>query len=192
MFGKPISDEQRFLMTELVKDVRKILKSSGSLKSGAKLVVHTPDSFDYCFEVGLDVREWMKAGVIDGVVGGGDFRLRPWRELVTECRKYAVAAFAGLSTPRLQDHRQWRLEAIEAWDAGVDGVATFNMFRPGSNLLQFLDKPKLMKTMPSIKRYKLEPDQAKKIGSLATLLKGGEKHLHPELRERWINPPKGI
>lgn len=61
-------DEGRKIMTAWVGEVYRAVKSSGPAR---ELVIRIPASLEGCYSVGLDVREWIRQGIADAVVGQG-------------------------------------------------------------------------------------------------------------------------
>ena len=101
------------------------------------IAVRVPDDADYCREMGLDVDQWMKEGLIDMLITTGYFRLHDWRESVAWAHKYDVCIYPALTDPRVrgegEQHRRssedaYRARAAKAWAAGADGVYCFNLY----------------------------------------------------------------
>jgi hypothetical protein len=192
--GTPITDQQRGLMTEMMQRIQARLRDHQRRRGKRiQIGVHVPDSVDYCFALGLDLEEWMRLGIPDLVIAGGDFQLQPWEHIVGACRRYRIPVVASFSALSITfDPAVWRQEALWAWEAGVDGVATFNFFHPDHPLFRELHDPELLRKLPRKDRYRLSPLNQKMIGSLTTLLKDGESYLHGEIREKWINLPPNL
>ncbi|MEM1443455.1 MAG: hypothetical protein AAGF67_14000 [Verrucomicrobiota bacterium] len=190
--GKSVPQASANLMTSLVAKIRRLLDETAK-ESGRthRLIVRIPDSIDFCREIGLDVTAWLKQGLPDLIVAGGDFQLRPWSEIVESCHKHNKPVLASLNATSIGfDPKAWRQLALDAWEQGVDGIATFNFFHPDHSLMDQLHDPEKCRSNPRIDRYELSPLNQKMIRSLSTLVKGGERFLHPSIRERWINPPE--
>jgi len=123
------------------------------------LAIRVPDSVGYCREIGLDVEQWLKDGLIDLMVASGYFRLNPWAASVELGHKYGVKVFACLSETRLRDPEArktrastacYRARALNAWRAGVDAVYLFNSFNPTSPLWRELGDPAMLQTMERV------------------------------------------
>lgn len=192
--GVPIADSQRKVLTDMMATIDHVLKTHEKRKGRQiRLAVHVPDSVDYCHAIGLDLIEWMKRKIPDLVVAGSDFQLQPWSHIVAACREHETPVAASFSALSITfDPEVWREEALQAWEAGVDGIATFNFFHPDHQLLRQLHDPGLLKRLPRKARYSLSPLNQKMIGSLATLLKDGEDYFDDKIRQKWTNPPPGL
>ena len=113
------------------------------------IAVRLPDSLGYCRAVGLDLHRWLEEDLIDILVVGGYFWLQEWERSVELGRKYDIPVYPSLSGSRLGgyrvapvlDHQEgkhpesllarrtapaYRAHALNAWDAGVDGIYVFN------------------------------------------------------------------
>ncbi len=137
MLGQNASPRSLQYMTRLIEDIRRMTESV-STKRGRPLLIaiHIPDSLDYCKAIGLDARSWLEKELVDIVVGGGYFQLEPWENLVAIGKQYNVPVYpcfeARLIVPKAQmendDYiiKRFRAAALEAFDAGLGGIYTFN------------------------------------------------------------------
>ena len=149
-WGKTIKPEEREAMTDLWRRVRKMTEEIGMRRGRPILIaVRVPDSVGYCQAVGLDLSTWLDEDLIDIMVVGGYFWLQPWERSVELGRKYGVPVYTSLDGSRvgaaarapvlghqegkrprsLLDRRSeaaFRAHAMNAWDAGVDGIYLFN------------------------------------------------------------------
>ncbi|HOE61782.1 MAG TPA: alpha/beta hydrolase family protein [Candidatus Latescibacteria bacterium] len=137
------SDEERAMMTDLVRDIRKILDARGAQKGRRLLLsVRTPDSAAYCHAVGLDVERWMKEKLIDVWCGSGYFRLCPWKESAEFAHRYGVKYYASLDESRIERHcarlklprldgrnsrENFAARVAAATEEGCDGIVFFNI-----------------------------------------------------------------
>jgi hypothetical protein len=136
--GLVATREQLDLMTGMVKQIRDMTETIGMAKGKPIVVlVRIPDSVDYCRAVGIDIETWMKQGLIDIIVGSDYFRLNPWRYLAAVGHSCGVQVYAGLSESRVNDEhpllkRQqnavYCARSAAAWQAGVDGIYSFNEY----------------------------------------------------------------
>ena len=117
----------RKTMTEWVRRVYEEVKKSGADR---ELVIDVPVSIEGSFSVGLDVREWIRQGIVDVLIGvAGVFRgLGDFRPLVeaakgSDCRIHAAIG-STVDSDRLHDAtiELMRAEATNYWAQGVDGV----------------------------------------------------------------------
>ncbi|MBL7699910.1 MAG: hypothetical protein JNK79_17210 [Chitinophagaceae bacterium] len=139
--GDIASAEQIAMITDMVKQIREMTEKVGMKKGKPILLgVRIPDSYQYCRGIGIDLEGWMKDGLVDMVVGGSYFRLNPLKYLIDEGRKYNVKVYADLSETRVQNEHPlmfrkqnavyYRSRAAAAWEAGVDGIYSFDEYTP--------------------------------------------------------------
>lgn len=157
---QPVGDEERALMTALVRDVRRDLDAAAR-RHGRPLTlsIKVPDSVSYCREIGLDVERWLAEGFVDFLVPGGYFQINPWRESVALARRHGVKVHVCLPESRVRDEagkaergslEALRGRALAAWAAGADAIEMFNHFDPSSALWRELGDPALLRTRPKI------------------------------------------
>ena len=157
---QPVGDEERALMTALLRDVRRDLDAAGRRRGRYLLLaIKVPDSAGYCREIGLDLERWLADGLVDLLVPGGYFQLNHWSETVALAHKYNVKFYACLPESRVRDEagkkaraslESLRARALQAWTAGADGIEMFNHFDPQSPLWRELGDPALLRTLPKI------------------------------------------
>ncbi|MBL9202419.1 MAG: hypothetical protein JNL39_18050, partial [Opitutaceae bacterium] len=157
---QPCGDEERALMTQLIRDVRADLDAAMRRHGRAlTLAVKVPDSAGYCRDLGLDVERWLAEGLVDFLVPGGYFQLSQWSESVALARQHGVKIHASLPESRVRDEagakgrasiESLRARALAAWAAGVDGIEMFNHFDPTSPLWRELGDPALLRTLPKV------------------------------------------
>jgi hypothetical protein len=184
MTGQPVPQSSCDLMTDLIRRVRAMTERVG-LERGRPLLIaaRVPDSTGFAKAIGLDLEAWLADGLIDMVVGGGYFHLEPWESLVALGKKHGTPVYACLSGSRIvsaanpeatnaDNAARWHAEAKLAWDAGVDGIYTFNLFNPKSDLFRQLGSPAtLMKLDGPLKPIAGDPK------SMERWLKGGSGFL---------------
>ncbi|MBN1343137.1 MAG: family 10 glycosylhydrolase [Phycisphaerae bacterium] len=153
-WGEACGQEELDQMTSLVRRVQE-MTGRVAVKRGHPILVaaRTPDSVEYCRNMGLDVERWMKEGLIDLWVTSGYFRLSPLEENVQLAHKYGVPIYPCLSETRMRDKEAgkirgslgcYRGRAMNVWDSGADGVYMFNYFNPKSTLWRELGDPKVL------------------------------------------------
>jgi hypothetical protein len=157
---QPVGDEERALMTALLRDLRRDLDAAGRRRSKYLLLgVKIPDSVGYCREIGLDIERWLADGLVDLLVPGGYFQLNHWTESVALARRHNVKIFACLPESRVREKEgaaqrasleALRGRALQAWAAGVDGIEMFNHFDPKSPLWRELGDATLLRTLPKV------------------------------------------
>ena len=120
-------DGGRKTMTEWVRRVYEVVKNSGPDR---ELVIDVPVSLEGSFSVGLDVREWIRQGIVDVLIGAARIyrALRDYRPLVeaakgSDCRIHAAVG-SRVDSDRLDDAtiEMMRAEVTNYWSQGIDGV----------------------------------------------------------------------
>jgi hypothetical protein len=157
---QPVGDEERALMTGLLRDIRRDLDAAGRRRGKFLLLsVKVPDSAGYCRELGLDLERWLAEGLVDLFVPGGYFQLNHWSESVGLAHRHGVKLIACLAESRVRDKEaaaqrnsleSLRARALQAWTSGADAVQMFNHFNPKSPLWRELGDPGLLRTLPKI------------------------------------------
>jgi len=171
------------MMTGLVARVRAMADEVGRQRGRPVLIaVRVPDSVRYCKAIGLDLEAWLERDLIDLLIGAGQIHVEPWKNLVALGKRYDVQVYAGLSPARLEprsgdkalDLPLWRGEALRAWEAGVDGISTFNVFDPESAVFREIGDPFVLRRLP--RRYEFIPGKAGYLNRL----KGGTRYVVPD------------
>ncbi|HPO15935.1 MAG TPA: family 10 glycosylhydrolase [Candidatus Hydrogenedentes bacterium] len=152
MTGKPVTQEDCNLMTELLRRVRAMTVEIAEQRTRPVLIaVRVPDSLGFAKGVGLDVERWLQEDLVDIVTGGGYFQFEPWEHLVALGKKYDVPVYAGLSGSRIRADKEgaddaslWHEQAALAWHAGVNGIYVFNRFNPKDPLFWSLGNPETL------------------------------------------------
>ena len=159
LHGKPATAENRKQMTEVIRRIREIADKHALRRGHPILVtVRVPDSVEYCKDAGLDIEQWLKDGLIDMMTVSGYFRLNPWKSSVELGHRYDVPVYAGLSESRITKPKrkfknspeEYRGRAFAAWNEGVDGVYTFNLFKPTSQVFSEIGAPEALAQMDKI------------------------------------------
>ena len=130
-------EEGREIMTGWIGCVYDMVKESGS---GRELVLRIPASIEGCLEAGLDVREWLRRGIVDVLIGqtfstpellDSTVDFRPLVEAAGEtgCRVHA-AVHSHVDSDRLAEAtiEMIRGAACNAWAQGVDGLYLAHWF----------------------------------------------------------------
>jgi hypothetical protein len=131
-------------MTDLVRRIRALTEAEGARRGRPILVaMRVPDSVEYCRAIGLDLERWLADGLFDLFVPAGYFQLNPWEYSVSLGHKHGVRVYPSLDESRVQDPKaralrmtleSYRGRALNAWQAGADGVYLFNSFDPKSQI----------------------------------------------------------
>jgi len=149
LFGKTAQPEHVEMMTELVRQVRQVARQAGRKRGrDMTVLVRVPDALDLCLRIGLDVATWLKEGLLDILVPGDYQHLTDWKQSVELGHRHNVQVYPCISTTRIRgraaggvsiteaQNQAWRAEAMNIWDAGADGIYTFNLFEPHSELFR--------------------------------------------------------
>lgn len=152
-WGKEVTQEERNALTKFMRRVHKMTQEV-SLKRGRPVLisVRVPDSAEYCNAIGIDLERWLEEGLIDLLVVGGDILLSPWEESVALGHKYNVPVYPCLTyegrkqkwfewTGRRSTPEAYRARAMNAWNAGADGIYLFNLFNPRAPQWRELGEP---------------------------------------------------
>ncbi len=142
--GTATADELDAL-TAFMARVRAMTEEVG-LRRGRPILVaiRVPDSVDFCRAAGLDLDRWLADGLADILITTDYFVLNPWSYSVALGHRHQVAVYAGLSESRVTGATGFQRNAVEtyrgraaaAWLAGVDGIYTFNLFNPKSQVFR--------------------------------------------------------
>lgn len=136
--GGIASQKEVDMLTDMVREIRKVTEEAG-MKRGKPILVLTrvPTSPEYAKQAGVDIEQWIDEGLVDIVVGSDYFRLDFWQNFAKLGEGKNVKMYAGLSESRVRDEhpllvRQqnavFRARAAAAWEAGLDGMYSFNEY----------------------------------------------------------------
>jgi hypothetical protein len=121
------SSKNAAMMTELMRSVKAILDRTGK-ERGRKLYFHARviPGIDACYERGLDVRTWVKEGIVDAITPGCGYMtvsldLAPWLDLVRDRNVYIYPSINHWRTT--EETRAW---ASLMYKRGAHGVNLFN------------------------------------------------------------------
>jgi len=163
--GRDCGQEERDMMTRLMRRVRKMTEQAGLTRGRPILIaIRVPDSIGYCSAIGLDIVRWLEEDLVDILVPGGYYRFSPWQVTVELGHKYNVPVYPCLSESRTRYHgldrgeaasvrnslEGYRARAMNVWDAGADGVYIFNFFNPLSPLWRELGDRESLQTMDKV------------------------------------------
>ena len=117
---------QRYLMTDLVRQVRNKLDHEGErVGRDLSLAVRVPPTLNDCLRIGLDAEEWMQQGLVDLLIGGGGFIpfAMPIRSFVEAARGTSCKVFGCFEALRpTLDEDVMQALAARYWEAGVDAL----------------------------------------------------------------------
>jgi hypothetical protein len=139
----------RPIMTEWIRRVYEAVKQSGSDR---ELAIRIPSSLEGCYSVGLDVREWIRQGIVDVLIGqnfsGPELvdQMANFRPLVeaakgSNCRVHA-AIHSHVDSDRLGEAtiEMVRAAACNYWAQGVDGLYLAHWFSNWPYQASFYEK----------------------------------------------------
>lgn len=157
-YGTPCSQQDRDMMTDLMRRVRQMARAEGAKrKRPILLAIRVPDSVEYCRQIGIDLEKWLQEGLVDLLIPSGYFQLNPWEYSVALGHKYGVKVYPSLDESRVHDKAAnvlrrsiaaYRGRSQNVLNSGSDGVYLFNY----SDL--FKTKFSLMKSMGSLDTLK--------------------------------------
>jgi len=149
--GQPdAGQENRDKMTALVRRLRKMTEEVG-MRRGRPIVVaaRTPDDVEMAKAIGFETPLWLEEGLIDILIVGAAWRIRPWRESVELGHSHGVPVYA-CAIESGAPHEVIRGRALAAWAGGVDGIYTFNEFDPKSLVWNELGDPEKLQQLDRI------------------------------------------
>jgi hypothetical protein len=152
--GTACNDDERGLMTELIRRIRAMTEVEGRRRGRPLLVaIRVPDSVEYCRAIGIDLERWLAEGFVDLLVTGGYFQLNPPAYSAALARRHGVKFHPSLDESRVRDEASRKLRgttaayrgrALAAWQAGADGMYLFNAFNPRDPIWRELGAPALL------------------------------------------------
>lgn len=158
--GLPAEPGHLEAMTGFMRRVHAMVLDVGTDRGRPILVaVRVPEAVAICRHLGFDIERWLAEGLVDVLVPGGYFQLLPWRDSIDLGRAHGVPVYPCISASRLRErvshaldreHLLWRAEALNIWEAGADGVYTFNFFDRGADIYHDLADPDRLRRLPRI------------------------------------------
>ncbi len=159
--GFPAGDEERACMTDLMRKIQTLIREIGMTRGRPLLVaVRTPDDVAYCNTIGLEIERWMAEGLIDIFIPSAYIRLNSWEYSVRLAHQYGVKVYPGLSESRVggghhadplrSSDECYRARALNAWDAGADGVYVFNLFDPHRRIWSEMGEPEVLQRLDKL------------------------------------------
>jgi len=177
--GGVATDEEREMMTDLIRRVRAMTEEVGMQRGRPILVsVRVADSVEFDRGMGLDIERWLEEGLVDILITTGYFTLNPWEYSVELGHRYDVPVYPCLSDSRVRGETRFRRasvggyrgRAMNAWAAGADGIHTFNLFSPTSAIFREVGDPQAMAGLDKLYFATVRD------GSANSWLVGGEQH----------------
>ena len=162
MFRTEEAYSNRYLMTELIREVKSRLIQTGKEKNrDLKLAVRVPPTLDDSERVGLDVRRWIKEELVDIVIEGIGFIPfdTPVEEFVKATKGTNCLIYGCIEMTRQADPLTLRALAYRWLNAGAAGVYLYNFYTmsPEWNDKTFNELTNLEVLSKLDKRYELAP-----------------------------------
>jgi hypothetical protein len=159
--GLPVTHEDRNGMTDLMRSISDMVEKKGRKRGRPFLVAaRTPDDVDYCNTIGLEIERWMEEGLIDIHIPSGYIKLTSWEHSVRLGHEHDVEVYPGLSESRVGGGHHanrlrasdecYRARALNAWEAGADGVYIFNLFDPHRQIWKEMGEPERLQGLDTI------------------------------------------
>lgn len=157
--GRPVELPHLEMMTEFIRRIRRMTEEVGLRRDRPLLIsCRVPCRAGICREIGLDIEKWLNDSLIDIVVASIEFEpfTGPISELVKLGHQHDVPVYADISQnfslnwEALNFVEGWIGAAMNAWNAGVDGIYTFNLFDINSPVYRIVGEPVMMETRDKV------------------------------------------
>ena len=136
---QPVEPRHIAMMNDFMRRVRKMTERVGQERGRPLLVAaHVSANVSRCLGIGLDVVTWLRDDLCDILVVGSGYAPRAMapqvREMVEFAHPYNVPVYGCISNSGMSAKRgnasveAWLGAAMNTWQAGGDGVCTFNLF----------------------------------------------------------------
>ncbi len=136
---RPVTAEHVALMNDFVRKTRALGEQAAARRGRPFLIsCRVPLSVECCLAIGLDLNTWLEEDLVDILVLGGDLgpmsMAAQLRTMTALAHRYNVPAVANICGSGLQPahtyytKEAWYGAAMNAWQAGVDGIYAFNLF----------------------------------------------------------------
>ena len=177
--GGVASQDEGDMITGLMRRVRAMTEQVGLQRGRPVLIaIRVPDSVPYAREMGLDIEQWLREGLVDLLVTTCYFRLNPWEYSVELGHRYDVPVYPCLSDSRVKGETRFRRaspasyrgRAMNAWAAGADGIHLFNLFDPRSAVFREVGDPQTLRTQDKLYFVTVRD------GNPSRFLADGQKH----------------
>ena len=141
---KAATKAHRDMLTDMMAKMRQVILAASERKGKPILLsVRILPTVELNRRMGVDVERWVKEGYVDFIaIGGGyDPFTMPVNDLIDQGHDWGVPVYVCLSqsgfggaSSRVKGAKFshsiecWRAAASNAWNAGADGIMTFNLF----------------------------------------------------------------
>jgi len=146
--GYDVYPENLERMTNLVRTLRDLTEKI-SIERGKPilLTIYVPDSIGFCKTVGIDIETWLKEDLVDIVaIGWATGHFQEWEDSVGEYKdNYDIPVYVALDPLGMDGmtttYEADRNEVALAYEAGADGIYTYNYFDPNDKLFDTFGSP---------------------------------------------------
>lgn len=174
-FKKSEAEKNASLITGMVETVKKLVDSVGKLHNKKILLAaRVPADMDDCIKKGLDVKEWVRLGLVDFLTQGVHWRGEPAmpvaefkKRLGREIPVYASLDDGTYNPREIYSHGMFRGMASHALAQGAGGAYLFNYFFTAYNEAD----QKLQPEKGTVVCRTIAPQLLHELGSLETLKK---------------------
>ena len=142
--GKPATAKETATLSKLTTAIRSLVLSESKRKGKPLLMTaRVPTSVALCQKIGIDIKAWLEAGLLDVMsLGGGYITFDvDVAAMINLGHGHSVPVYPSLSQSGLlyrpprgksaqQQPEAWFGAASRLWNDGADGIYTFNLF-PG-------------------------------------------------------------
>jgi len=134
---QPAENEHRDIMTEFVRKIRNTTEQAGRQRNRPIIIAcRIPMSVQRCRDIGLDVERWLKEDLFDIMILSGGYVPKAMapsvRRMAQFGHRFDVPVYACISASFMREqyasNEAWRGAAMNVWQAGADGIYTFNLF----------------------------------------------------------------
>lgn len=149
--GNPATDDERTLMTGMIRKIRQAADRIGRRRGRYFLFgVRVFESPEACRAIGLDIETWLRQQLVDLVFAGSDWeRFSPVSAMIALGKRYGAKVYASVDVSWLKARPPFQrgfLSALgqgaAAFAAGADGIYYFNYFCTRSGLKQLAEFPR--------------------------------------------------
>lgn len=144
--GKPATEEQTNILTRLATRIRQLILTESERQGKPFLLTcRVPVTEAFCKYIGIDIRHWIQANLIDTLSIGGGYVVfdQPIEGLVALGHEHQIPVYPCLSRsgmmrwkPRgdrnLHPIPTWYGAASRLWASHADGIQVFNLFPNGN------------------------------------------------------------
>ena len=133
--GRAAEQKHLDLLTAFQRRIVDMVRAVSQRRGKVILVAaRVPLTVKLCRYVGIDIETWLDDRLLDVMFTGGGYEplTMPVAQLVDLGHAHEVPVYPCISDSGFEgEHRTpsaWRAAAANAWDAGADGIYTFNLF----------------------------------------------------------------